>query len=511
MRVISSLMLVGALLASFNAAGDTSTLTLPGDLLIHPNQIVSYFNFENKQIQSTSNWTWPTLQFSSPYKTQWSQVTAQGPYTVNLDSSQLAQNLLTVDLNWASPSLTIGTFEIHDKIVQRSGAFTLTIDLDGTCSNASIKIPSGNWKIHGVIGWIWKDGVPTFGWRTFQLQNAASVPVQVNLGQCTGPEGLQDAIRETVINNANSQAWLESAVKSGVLSWVENSVDGLRAQLMTAQTATMRPGLTFTWQPSSVQIMPSGVLRVPGNLVFRKTMSPAFASTGSYSTSTDTLNAVSESQFLFPRDAINQVTSFLYKTGDLQTRIPSDQVSAFKDLMASSTNQDYVFPDLKKFAQSTLFYFDLSSSVMPSVGSGSNISGGVSYNIVTNLLMNMWAPVSGTYYPYFDFTSKMSGSISATVNSTLKTMSVTVKPTSLPIVHSVRSEFAKLRTVDSYVNDDQFSSSGSDYLTKTPFTVNLPTWDLDAGVYLGARTVTLTSGNLSVPIGLVLPATKKSN
>jgi hypothetical protein len=81
--------------------------------------------------------------------------------------------------------------------------------------------------------------------------------------------------------------------------------------------------------------------------------------------------------------------------------------------MNNRTNQGYVWPDLQKFAMSSLFYFDLRSSSVPELsglatGTAKN-GGGIVYVMKSPIVINTLAPTRTDYLPYVDFTSSIDG------------------------------------------------------------------------------------------------------
>src|SRR5665213_839073 len=98
--------------------------------MIHPDQVANFFTIAGTQIGNSSVWDWPSLSFTKPYKTSWSNVQAHGPFNVVFDTTALKTQELGFTLTWANPSLSVGDFEIHDVVTEQEGGVNVVVHLD---------------------------------------------------------------------------------------------------------------------------------------------------------------------------------------------------------------------------------------------------------------------------------------------------------------------------------------------------------------------------------------------
>ena len=87
MKIKKSLVLV--LLISLGAHAQKS-LKMDGDLMLHPQEMAALFNIAADEIKNSPGWSWPAMDFTQPYKTSWSQVDAQGPFDIQFDTANMA-------------------------------------------------------------------------------------------------------------------------------------------------------------------------------------------------------------------------------------------------------------------------------------------------------------------------------------------------------------------------------------------------------------------------------------
>ena len=151
-KSMKTLILMAGIISSSAFAAD-SALQIQGDLIIHPTQVATFFGIAASQIDSAKSWTWDNLSFTKPYKTSWSGVVANGPFVVQFDSSNLANQQLGFTMTWASPSINVGDFEIHDTISQTIGGVPVTVHLDGGCTGMNMSVPNGQWVVKGHMHW----------------------------------------------------------------------------------------------------------------------------------------------------------------------------------------------------------------------------------------------------------------------------------------------------------------------------------------------------------------------
>jgi hypothetical protein len=498
MKTTSALLLLISIFTSANVFAASKELHIQGDLMIHPNQISQFFTIATQQIGSSTSWSWPQLNFTKPYKTQWSQVAAQGPFAVTFQTSNLATQEVGFTLGWAEPVINVGRFEIHDTIQRRINGVDVVLNLDGACNNMVIRVPAANWKVAGTMKYIWTAQGMQTSWKDFQF-TMAGTGATVDIGQCEGPSALQPELREAILSLTSDQQAMSDIIRDGVLDWVQSSLGGLQTELMKPRAVTIRDGLTMTWQPAQIQQGDKGLMRVAGEMVFNKDGVAASKETVPRSYSESDLSSVKESGFLFPKDALVKIVAFIQSTGDLGYRLNSSTISSFQSLMQNSFLQFFIWPDLLSFNSDTQFYFDISTSKTPSMSNARMLDGGgISYDFESSLLVRQWAPAKGAYVPYMNFSSPLSGTLAAKVADGSLTLQMNAN-NNLWITNQAAPEYLKIRPVNEWIATSLLGSRIIEAL-QDPFKLTLPDWQLGQGMSLGIRDVQTWRQSFRIPL-----------
>jgi hypothetical protein len=486
-----------------SAAAEVSQLTVAGDLMIHPDQLASYITSGVEKVNGSPTWDWPELHFTSPYKTAWMGVQAKGPFSLSFTTESIAAQQIGIELDWDNPALTVGQFQIDDTITRTVGATTIRIHLTGQCTGMSMSVPEGKWRMKGHLGWAWGPGGGTngmqFKWLDFQFSQNNGATAQANLGQCQGPSGLQTAMQQAFDGISKDQTWIENTLKNGVLNWVQSSLAGVHGDLMQPRVFPLKAGLDMNWTPDTLNGLPGGLIRVAGHLNLQKNTAKAYSQTLDRTYTDQSLTQVKESGYVLPKDTMTALMDFLYHTGDLQYRTTSDKVSAFSSLMNSRFMQFFVWPDLMSFASKTVFYFDVLTSGSPALAGGEAlVDGGVQYAMQAPLVVHQWAPVSGKYIPYVDFSSQVTGKMQASVDG--NQIKLQMLPNQLNVKTNFRGEFSLIRYVNNWIATSLLGSRVQSYLTSTPLTLNVPSWQMSDNTSLSVRDLQQWKQSFRVPL-----------
>lgn len=497
--LLSPLIAVMALSASA-FADNVSQLTMSADLVVHPDQLMNVFTQAAQDISASPEWSWPELSFTQPYKTWWSAVQAKGPFRMTFATDALRQQQLSFELDWDSPSLSIGQFRIDDTITRNIGGINFIIHLAGQCTGMSVQIPSGHWKVKGQLAWTWSNGNMVFQWQNFQFTMDPNAVPSANLGQCQGPSGLQPALQQALDGILHNSNWMNDVLQAGVLNWIEDAVSHMQGQLLHGQVLTLKPGLDLTWQPLAMTGLAGGVVRVNGQFVLQKaTAGVPFQTVVSGSYKESDLASVADSGFILPKNALAAVLGFLYRTGELSYRVSSDQVPAFVSLMQNPLAKFFVWPDLFNFAENSHFYFDITTSKAPSLTQGTILdNGGVAYLLRAPLVVHQWAPARGQYLPYVDFSAQVTGTLKAVVQQQKLTLSLSPGPMDVQAIF--RSEYASVRGVNSWIATYLLGSTLQDYLSGSSYSLDLPSWPVSERLSIRIRDLQQWNESFRIPL-----------
>ncbi len=463
------------------ANAQVASMKINSDLVIHPSQVANVFMLTADKINKSATWDWPEMQFQKPYKTMWTQVQAKGPFSLNVHTEKLNSQELSFELYWSDPLVNVGQFIIHDTIVKNIGGVQIIINLDGSCAGMDWKAAGGLWKVRGKLTWGIVNQEIVVQWKEFEFTGSPTAPpATTNIGQCQGPPEIQQALKDNVKAVTGDQNAMQDLLRRGILAWMNTSLHGLKTELMKVRQNTLKPGLNMTWEPQFMITMPGGGIRIPGYLNLKRQGVSTMPSVVDRTLPEQDYATATESGFILPKNALENLAAFTYATGDLTRRMKSTEIKGFVDLMNNRTNQSIVWPDLQKFSTSTLFYFDISADSIPQLsnvrlGTAQN-GGGIVYDAKSAVLINDLAPAKDQYLNYVDFRSTVSGLFRASVKSQQLVMNMSTS--SVPLTAKFRSEYKSYRTVNENIDTSRLGTAGRDMINGKTFSVPLPEWNM---------------------------------
>ncbi|MGE0526455.1 MAG: hypothetical protein AB7G93_03700 [Bdellovibrionales bacterium] len=500
---------LATLLTTFahTAAAETAELRISGDLMVRPAQMESVFLHAMEKIKTSSGWSWSRLEFEKPYRTLWQNVQARGPFTVQFQTQDLNAQEMGFELRWADPLVNVGQFEIHDTVTRERGHTRIVIHLDGTCSNMQMRIPGGDWRIRGRVRWAFSGSTVQLEWLDFQFLRNEAAAGEVNIGQCEGPAGLHEALLEAIHVVSEDTAWIQDLMKEGLLEWVRGELEGLQKELLAPREFEPRTGLILSWRPESMLGVGAGSLRIRGQMVVSKAASQGqgFSEILERSYQDEDLVTGSDSGFVLPQGTLSRVLDYLYRVGELRYRVNSSTVESFRSLMQNRLVQFLVWPDLMGFHEDTQFWFDLVPSKVPALKGGKTLtSGAISYGFDVPMKMRQWAPTATQYLPYVDFSGRFHGTLEAYVKD--RNLMLQLRPSewtsyyNMVLAAAFRGEFARTRTVNTWMALSLIGSQVVDYLSTTPFQMELPVWPVGENLSLGVKSLQIGERTFHIPL-----------
>ncbi len=498
--VATSLLLLGVLsapLGEAETAVPTETLKLESDLLIQPEQLEQVVQARTLQLKSIESYSWSHLNFSKPYRTAWKNVRVEGPLRVQVDTSMLNQQLLSVSITWPTPKISVGAFAIQDTIRRIVGGIPVVVHLDGTCSNLNLQLPNAEMMLRGKLRWQLSESGVKVSWLDFTL-DMQSDKLNLDVGDCVGPKALIATIKDSITEAMRDPRWLEAQLRRSTEEWLEDNLKKLARDLLAPQLLPLTDRLGAAWIPAHVTSLESGAIRVAGEIQLSspKALSPTTNKEEPLIQSNERLvqrapnilvhlSKTMSSGFALPVSTPQEVLAFVYRNGFLKRRFVSTEIPAFVDLMQSRFMQFFIWPDLMQFRKRSVFYFDLAAAAEPQ---WSNQTLTVPFQI------NQWAPIKGRYIPYLTFR----GSLTAQIRPQLNSEQVQFQPKirELKFKAYIQPEFKKNRPFEGGVATSAMEGKIRDYLEQQTLQMERPTWEVLPGVNVELTNVQLNSKEL---------------
>lgn len=489
-------------------AAQVATLKINSDMIVHPDQIANVFMINADKINKSATWDWPEMQFTAPYKTNWTQVQAKGPFQLNVHTELLNSRELSFEFYWQNPVITVGQFNIKDRVVKEVNGVTVIVNVEGSCNGINWTSNNGLWKIRGKLQWGIAAQHIQVQWRSFEFVSNASAPTPVTqYGACVGPDVIQQTLRENVDSVVGDQGKMQSLLQSAILNWMNRSLQSLSEEVLKTRVSMMRPGLEIEWDPQFMITLPEGLIRVPGYMTLKKAGLNAFPAVIDRTLSDVDFNTVAESGFILPKNAMEHVAVFLHNAGELTKRYKSTEVKGFMDLFRSEFNSGVVWPDLLNFSQSTVFWFDLATDgnpVLSNPRNGTTSVGGVVYDVKTPLVIYDWAPYRSVYYPYVDLRSNVTGTFRAAVSTgSSQNLMLQAAASQMPLTRQFRSEFKAKRKVDEKMDLNRLSTAARDFINNKVTNVAMPKWEFGPDLKARYGNLRLYKESLMLPVSFV--------
>jgi len=495
-------ILIGGILGVWlqGAQAEVAQMQIPADLVFRSEQMEELLGLLATDMSAQPQWVWSEMKSQLPFKTIWRDLRARGPFQLKVLSQNFVQHELGFEMSWATPQLEVGEFEIQDVIVRVLGAIRLRVHVVGKCQGLKLELAPGMWKVRGQIKWNLTAAGVQLDWNSLQME----APVEggspkVDLGTCTGPLGVQQAVREALIESLSQVSWMESMLKTGLRQVMQEAMVNLHHELMQERHLTVADDLDLSWKPDGLLGMPNGALRLGGQVTLTVKNSPKEFTRKTVKTlQEEYLDSVTESAVILPKDTLPDLLQFLYESGVLRTRLKSWEIPAFQTLMQSRFFQFFLWPDLMSFAKTTRFYFDLTLQTSPQLANGQTTNSTVRYNLTTNISSFQWAPNGGQYVRYLDLTSPLRGPIQFAIDH--GQIRVGMVSSELDLHARFHPDFRALRSVNTRLATETIGSHVGDALKDMKFQYALPQWNVSQDMALMPVGLQLRKQSLRVPL-----------
>lgn len=483
-------MLAGlGLLATLDARAQY--LRIDADLILKPQPEWSQSQVA-MQVQPSTKL--PNMHFEQPYKNDWSNVQASLLDGLEVKTTSTGPNEIYVDLTWKRPGVLV-----YDLVLA-----------DGKCFGVNWRLPEGGWKVQGRI--VYDPSGNSIGWQEFSFLNEASGSPTVNLGDCTlTPARMEQLTRDLMAQVVNPN-WMEPLVRRAVLDWTQVTRTTGYGNLLQAMTLQITDCVTLEWQPKEVRQLPSGMWRVPGQLVLKHNQNEIDFGTLARTETDAAIDAIKVNTMVLPLNAMEQIAAATARNRGFHGFVKADDVPMFRTFLADSKKMFREWPDLLKFPYGkTNMKFHVAVYGPVTLSDRKPAANKKSVNLAHKSAMQVTSmvPVDQKWYPYFDFRSVETGRTDVGVSDSKVTIGM--KFDALHLRDYLRDEFAQVRQADPYVSIDQMIPRFSQMFQLHQFSFSIPRWELGNGYQLSIDGVSVEPKSLKLPLKISTPQSPLKN
>lgn len=306
-------------------------------------------------------------------------------------------------------NLTLDSVSIDQYIEREIGGVIGRFRIQARCENVNLHMKPGKAVLTMKLS-------PVFDRSLLRAQvddaNLSWTPDAWEVGalNCTGAQGFDDIIKEEIAK-MTGDASIVTSQKAKLMEFVREYVSSKSLDLSTPRNlVTSRPDIQVSLRVTNFSGTESnavvrGLLRV----VFTQTRSTEQVN---LQLGTGGLGSSQTPVLRIPESFVLAVAKQAYAGNSWVERVSSDEIPGFSTLMKSRLTQFFVWRELMNFSKSAKFLFDVYSPKNISV-TGRQLS----YDVKAPLYAKMYAPKSGKYVPFMNFTVPLESKVKLSLNN----------------------------------------------------------------------------------------------
>lgn len=377
------------------------------------------------------------IRIENPVHAEISGIEIATDLNLNLDPHSLNGRHLSFSAVAKGLESRASQLHIRDSIVRDVGGARVIVQIDSICENLHLRWPSAIVNLDGE----WSDG-----WQNFSLRIGDGTPPEFSVGACSGPVTIQDEIRNQLQRIVQSPELWRRTLEVYLRNQLDAQIGGIWSELTQERQMAIRDDLTLSIIPQGIIAAANGGIRIPIELILKSDKRSSSFSDHHGSTDVNTESAIEESAIVLDKNFSDWLVRFLIRDNRLRERFSSSDVPALKRLMGSRLLQFFIFPDLLKFPNKSLFYFDVYALRTPQVYIHGKVpKKEVSGSMDLNAGIRQWAPVNSQYIPYIDFAAQSKISYRAEIANGM--VNVELKPTQIRWAHKFSEAIQSIRPV----------------------------------------------------------------
>ncbi len=220
--------------------------------------------------------------------------------------------------------------------------------------------------------------------------------------QCLGAEGFNDLIKKEIERVTNDSEILVRPNLQSIKTKIQESLQEVTYDYTSDRELNIsRPDIRVFMRDLSFENLGVQGARIKGffhiHFLLSKNEEVIYLHLGK-----NTSVANFAAQLRLPKEFIAEFATRAYSADSWLHRVSSTKISGFNSLMRSRFSQFFVWPELMNYSKSSQFLFDISSRKDVSVQGV-----GLKYELEGVFSTRMWAPRSGAYVPFMNFTTPL--------------------------------------------------------------------------------------------------------
>lgn len=476
-----SLLLLFCGLISQNAFANTKVSSQYAFAITHSEllKLLDGKSFSGQESQNLGNMT-----LEAPYKTILESIRIAGQYMSSLDKST---SPLDYVVRTQASQIRIDIQKITtDAVIYRNvGGVNVQVFLKGYCENLSVQSQSDaqlTTNLHFDLSGGVLDAAMV-GLATAQIPQW-----QVSVGNCVGPSGYADVLREEIVKLLSDKDRIGSVLSAPISNKIKDIVKTMNESLFRTNEVALGQGHKVRFTPSAVQFNADhNIFVVTGKseveLQYEKQES-SFIDDADFQKS---ISGFTKSGLYFSQKWL-RIAILTAKTRKLlnYTFLSSD-IAGLQSLFSNRFYQFFVWPDLFNFSSNVPFVFTGVLNKIYDVSFINTIGNAVWYNVDGNITVNTQAPRDGQYMHYGDFYTPLKGwSWIQVANGTAR---VGIYNPQVNLQFTWDSNYVRRYSPSQSVDTQTFTREIQEGLGKQQYTVALPELKLSENLNLTASSI----------------------
>lgn len=400
--------------------------------------------------------------------------------------------------NQIAARVTASQLVVRQVILKEVNGIIFETVATATCDNVALSLPQGAASITARVRAEVAQNQVKLSMPTYNAQ-WGSTAWQVESLNCPQLANIGGMIKEQIVSYLSSfqnlDAEVGSAIRSQFAKW---STDASMLLLSQLQLPVKSDYVQVYYEPKEAKenagkgLILSGTLRLDYPYVAQgQDFVQEFKLPAGLTPANQALP-----QLLIPFATIRAMIMGEYFAGQLDYTMKSTDIPAFTSLMQSRFKQFFGWPDLMNYDKDTMFLFNYVPMGPPSFEnekSGGN--GVIEGDLTIPLAMRMFAPLKGTWTPYVEFRTMVSGATTMKLQADGKVL-FKITASDQPATYAFAQKYVQEYQPKQKIAIDTLASAARDSLNADGMTMSLPTLTVGKQLQLVPQAWNLQNGGV---------------
>jgi predicted RND superfamily exporter protein len=343
-----------------------------------------------------------------------SGITLNLTYDFSAPESKQSPSEWALSSNSILAELNVASITAHKTETIQQGDNSVTIHLDGTCTNVKMQLPAGAATATGklVLGSL--NGAPRMLLQNFQAQWARGSWQVVSMN-CTGPQGFGESVAQAARDQLGTIDPFLQQIQTNIQAQLDGAMNNVTGQEITAGNP-LQAGQTLRMNHFTTKLNAAGDTVATGDAYFYFKASRGGCGADIKAFAAQPVPKSGDTALFVPFTAMKALLTCSHSDASLAFDTDSAHFTAFQDLMQSSIKKMVVWPDLNSYPDNALMKFHCDTASAPVLTGEKNLGSHVfTANLSQKMNLTVNAPRDGRYVGYVNAQGYFTGPVRVTV------------------------------------------------------------------------------------------------